>query len=607
MNHKKRPYRFEELETRNLLAGLWQADPNRYDVDGTGFVVPSDALAVINDLNQNGNRQLPVSKPANYQGALCDVNGDGLMSPTDALQIINVLDQVPPTANVDVNLSSSSDLNGDQVVLRPDVVYDIVGSPNSKLLIETLDEDENVIASSSQTLGSSGTASIPKTLSRGLNHLRFTVTNERGFSKSTERLTRVGDAIVGWNAALLEMVRETTNVLSTGVLVKPPPPMVAKYLAMVQGAMFDAINAIRQEYEGYAYTAIASSSASEVAAAASAAYTVSRSLYSTDHEKILWDNTLAEILATIPNDSARSIGIAVGEQAAIAMINRRANDGSSATSNYQTVDQPGRWQPTPPNFAAATLPQWPSVTPFALTSGSQFRPVAPPSLGSAEYATAVDQVMRLGDSDSPVRTQDQTNIAKFWADAGGTATPPGHWNIIASDIAASQQLSLIESARMFALLNYALADAGITSWDAKYTYDLWRPIDAIREADTDGNAATTKNASWTPLLGTPSFPSYTSGHSTFSAAAANVLTELFGSNVAFTTFADPGSTGQWPPSKDVSALASRSFTSFAQAAEEAGISRIYGGIHFSFDNTAGASSGDAVGTWIVDHLLKPKP
>lgn len=603
--HNKR-LSLETLEQRKLLASVWQAVPNRYDVDNTGTVVPVDALLIVNDLSQNGNRQLPISLPNGYSGAYCDVNGDGLMSPSDALQVINVLDQVTATPTIDVNLSAESDLNGDQTVLKSAVVYDLAASANDKVVVEKLNDSNQVVNTANYIVGSDGKLSINQTLDAGLNHFRFTVTNVRGFSKSTERLTRLGDAITAWNSAMLYTVRETTNVLSTGVLVKPPPPMVAKYLAMVHGAMFDAVNAIKQTYQGYAYTAIASSSASDVAAAATAAYYVAREVYPTDHEKVFWDKTLNEVLNTVPNSASKTVGKLVGQQAATFMINKRANDGSSATSAYQTTDLPGHWQKTPPDYLSPTLPQWGDVTPFGLTSGSQFRPAAPPALNSAEYAAAVDQVMRLGASSSSERTTDQTAIAKFWADGGGTATPPGHWNIIASDITASRNLSLLESARSFALINFAMADAGITAWDAKYEYDLWRPIDAIRKADTDGNAATVKDVNWTPLLVTPSFPSYTSGHSTFSGAAASVLSSLFGSNVAFKAWADPGSTGQWPPSSDVSSLASRTFSSFSQAAEEAGISRIYGGIHYSFDNTAGLSSGNSVGNWTVQNLLKPK-
>jgi PAP2 superfamily/Dockerin type I domain len=601
--HKR--FRFEMLESRDLLASVWQAAPNVYDVDTSGVVVPSDALLVINDLDDNGRRDLPVTLPNGFQGPLCDVNGDGRMSPVDALLIINILDQVPATPSLDVNLAAASDFNGDQVVLRPDVIYEVVASPNSMLKVEKLD-GSNVLSSSEIQVGEAGRATLDLSLDQGANHLRFTVKNIRGFTISTERVTRLGDVITQWNSAMLEIIRESTNALSTGILVKPPPPVVAKHLAMVHGAMFDAVNAIQPNYDGYAYTAIANSQASVESAAAAAAYYVAQEFYSTDHDKVMLENTLNEVLATVAEGQEKSIGIAVGQQAAQSMIANRANDGSSATSNYQPVNMPGHWQPTAPSFLPPTLPHWPGVKPFALTSGNQFRPSPAPDLNSTEYAEAVDEVMQLGSVDSTLRTDDQTEIARFWADGGGTATPPGHWNIIAADVLSNSGLSLIEKARVFALLNYAMADAGIASWDAKYAFDLWRPIDAIRKASSDGNSTTTELANWSPLLATPSFPSYTSGHSTFSGAAAAVLTSVLGDDMEFTTWADPGSTGAWPPADDVTLLARRSFTSFTQAAAEAGQSRIYGGIHFNFDNTAGLSAGNGVGNWTVDHILKPK-
>jgi len=203
-------------------------------------------------------------------------------------------------------------------------------------------------------------------------------------------------------------------------------------------------------------------------------------------------------------------------------------------------------------------------------------------------------VKQLGAIDSMVRTPDQTQIALFWADGAGTATPPGHWNLIAEDVAQAKQNTLAQNARLFALLNIALADAGIVSWDAKYFYNFCRPVSAIRNADNDGNPATIGDPNWTPLLVTPPFPSYTSGHSTFSAAAATVLAGFYGTDhITFTS-----------DSENPAAIP-RTFTSFSQAAAEAGVSRIYGGIHWDFDNTQGLASGKRVGQYVLSHLLRP--
>lgn len=213
--------------------------------------------------------------------------------------------------------------------------------------------------------------------------------------------------------------------------------------------------------------------------------------------------------------------------------------------------------------------------------------------------------MQLGGLSSLQRTADQTDIALFWADGGGTATPPGHWNQIVADLILEQGGTLVDRARAFALLNLALADAGIASWDAKYTYELWRPIDAIRDGNLDPNAATAADPAWAPLLRTPPFPTYTSGHSTFSGAADAVLTHLFGDHVTFTSRSDSHSGFTQRPLA-ASQVRTRSFASFSQAAEEAGRSRIYGGIHFEFDNEAGLASGRALGQFVVDNIGLPR-
>lgn len=599
---------FESLEARRVMASDWQSTPNALDVDGSGLVVALDALLVINDINDNGVRQLPATRPQDYTGPLCDTTGDGVLAGIDVLQIINAINDFPDEPVVDVNLSQASDLNADQVVLSSDVTYEGTARPNATLTVERLDGDSIEVITDSAVASATGSFNVPLQLTQPINHFRFTASDPRGRSVSTERIVRLGDAVTSWNAALLKTVRHSTAPSADipGLLIKPPPPMVAKYLAMVSGAMFDAINAVEQQYESYLPGIIQESNASAVAAGAVAAHNVAASVYDNQEALDLWDKTLAEIMATVADGSGKTLGIQVGEQVATAMINNRANDGSSATVSYTPGTQPGQWRPTAPGFTAATLPQWPDVTPFALASGDEFRPTAAPALDSAEYAAAVDEVKSLGDINSTTRTQDQTNIALFWADAGGTGTPPGHWNQIAIDVGLQHGQSLLQNARMMALLNYAMADAGIASWDAKYAYNVWRPIDAVRLADTDGNASTQSNSNWTPLLNTPSFPSYTSGHSTFSSAAAAVLTELFGT-VSFTTMADVGSTGAWPPSDNIAGLQVRSFTSFQQAAQEAGVSRVYGGIHYSFDNTAGLALGNSVGQLVMASLLQVKP
>ena len=295
------------------------------------------------------------------------------------------------------------------------------------------------------------------------------------------------------------------------------------------------------------------------------------------------------------NRIAKRLGVAWGEKVASEIMLWRSTDGAAMPVAYTPGTRPGDWQPTPPAFAPALLPQWGDVVPFGLQSGDLFRPPPPPALNTAAWAADMNEVKRLGAINSTERTADQTIIAQFWANGAGTETPAGHWNRIAHSISDQRGLSLRQNARLFALLNIALADAAIVSWDCKFAYNLWRPVTAIRNADLDGNGATEKVADWTPLLVTPPFPEYTSGHSTFSGAASRVLEMFFGTDrITFTVDSD-GTPGHF-----------RTFTSIAAAANESGMSRIYGGIHFQSANVWGLASGRACGEYVSTRLLQPR-
>jgi membrane-associated phospholipid phosphatase len=270
----------------------------------------------------------------------------------------------------------------------------------------------------------------------------------------------------------------------------------------------------------------------------------------------------------------------------------RATDGSTATVEPPGGSEPpdiGEWRPTPTGFAPYLFPQWRFVTPFAIPSSSFFRPKGPPALNGARYAADYNEVKAIGKSDSTTRTDEQTDIALSWADGAGTVTPPGDWNLIAQEVAGE---NMRQNARLFALLNVTMANAAISCWDAKYTYNFWRPVTAIAMGDTDGNPATdgepwiSGEPVWLPLIETPPFPDYTSGHSTFSGAAAAVLSLFFGTpNIRFSTTSDalPG--------------VERSFPGFLQAAREAALSRMYSGIHFRSANDDGLAAGLAIGAW----------
>jgi hypothetical protein len=224
----------------------------------------------------------------------------------------------------------------------------------------------------------------------------------------------------------------------------------------------------------------------------------------------------------------------------------------------------------------------------------RFLPKAPPALGSAEYARAYNEVKLLGARNSGARTAEQTEIAHFWSDFSYTSMPPGHWHLIAITIAREKNEKLLESARLFALLSIAQADSAIVCWEIKYRHNLWRPVTAIQRANEDGNEATEADSAWESLLPAPPFPSYTSGHSTFSAASGAVLRNFYGTDeIAFSATADglPGVT--------------RTFTSLTQCVDEIGMSRIYGGIHYSFDNLEGKKSGRKIGDFVSWNYLLP--
>jgi membrane-associated phospholipid phosphatase len=398
-------------------------------------------------------------------------------------------------------------------------------------------------------------------------------------SKSNFLPTPEGDAVLDWNQTLLNAVKQD----------KTAPPLASRNMAMVHAAIYDAVNAIEQTGKIYRVEANAPESASAEAAAAAAAHRVLVNLY--PQQTATFDTALQASLAEIPDGVSETDGVNLGQSVADEILQWRSTDGANATVQYTPGTNPGEWQPTPPGFAPALLPQWPNVTPFAMTNGEQFRPAGPPALDSEEYSTELNLVKQLGSSNSTERTAEQTEIAQFWADGGGTYTPPGHWNEIAQDVSLQQGSTLAENARLFALLNIAMADAGIIAWDAKYTYNFWRPITAIQQADSDGNPQTASDPNWTPLLTTPPFPEYISGHSTFSGAADAILTSFFGENINFTT-ESAGLPG-----------VRRSFESFTQAASEAGISRIYGGIHFASANEDGLAAGRALGEYVFDNFL----
>ena len=403
--------------------------------------------------------------------------------------------------------------------------------------------------------------------------------NSSSINRSNFTNHRSGNPVTEWNTILLDAVRTASSA----------PPLASRNMAMVHAAIYDSVNSISKKYSPYRVSIDAPAGASAEAATAAAAHRTLVGLYPAQAGK--FDAALQSSLAKIPDGKAKQDGIALGQQVADQIISSRNTDGITKVVEYTPSTDPGSWVPTPPALAAALAPQWPQVTPFAMTSGSQFRPPGPPALEGAKYAEEVNYVKEIGKIDSLTRTPDQTAIAKFWANGAGTFTPPGHWNQIAEETATLTGQSLEDSARLFALLNIALADAAISCWDAKYEYNLWRPVTAIRQADTDNNPNTTADPQWLPLLTTPPFPEYMSGHSTFSGAADAVMSSVFGSDFGF---ADRG---------DRSVNSLRTYQNFSEAADESGMSRLYGGIHFMSANVDGLSAGRNVGNYVVQNFL----
>lgn len=382
------------------------------------------------------------------------------------------------------------------------------------------------------------------------------------------------DVITDWNNAALDAIRADHTA----------PPIASRSLAILHVAIYDAVNGIARTHEPYLVQSEVPASASREAAASAAAHETLVNLFPASSPS--FDALHFAILSAIPDGPHKTAGVVWGEFVASQILAVRANDGFDAILPPPNGSGPGVWVPTPPAFLPYLLPQWGFVTPFGMTSSSQFRPPGPPSLICERYASDYDEVKRLGAAVGSTRTNEQTQIALFWADGAGTETPPGHWNSIAQILAAAQGNTLEQNARLFALLNIAMADAAICAWDAKYTFDFWRPVTAIGFAEPQLN--------WASFIVTPPFPDYVSGHSTFSGAAATVLPWFFGTNdLPFTTGSDflPG--------------VQRSFSTCMDAAEEAAMSRIYGGIHFRSASEDGLQAGINIGEWAATHYLLP--
>jgi membrane-associated phospholipid phosphatase len=427
-------------------------------------------------------------------------------------------------------------------------------------------------------LGALGTAAV-------LASSAYARTPHRGASpavapKHVVRKIESGQPVIDWNQILLSIVNTPG--------AQPANIQPTRNFAIVHAAIYDAVDAIDRTHEPYLIDIRAPRSASETAAADAAAHTALVGLYPAQQSML--DADYAAELAKVADGPAKDQGVKLGEQVATDLLAIRANDGSSVTPPpFVPGTAPGDFRPTPPNLPTPVFTTWGQVTPFVLDSGNQFRPAPPPALTSDAYASAINEVQSLGSATSTTRTPEQTQIGQFWA-------PPiqNFWNQIAQTVALAHHTDLPTTARLFAALNLSLADSAIAFYDAKYTYQLWRPVTAIRLADTDGNPATVADPNWLPLAGnTPADPSYPGAHSTISAAAATVLGSFFGDRQSFSV-TSPALAG-----------VTRSFDSFSAAAEEAGLSRIYAGVHTRLDHVAGLTLGHDIGNFVLRNALLP--
>jgi hypothetical protein len=393
-----------------------------------------------------------------------------------------------------------------------------------------------------------------------------------------------GNAVLDWNEEALDATR----------LARNPPPLAALLFATYHVAIFDAVNGITRTHHGWLVNDPAPAGADMDAAVASAAYAVLTALWTQTNPRT-FQIAYEKALAAIPDGQAKADGVAWGRKVAEAVLAKRADCGyNKPIPGTYSSTEPGKWRETPPGFRPPLLPYWGKVTPFVMTSPSQFRAPPPEALGSKEYAEELAFVASHGARDDADRTEYQTLCTPFWSDDLGTATPPGHWNVIAQDIARRRNLSVPECARLFALLNLAEADAGISCWETKYYFNFWRPENALRELDPKLNPNIVNKPDFIPNMASPPFPSYISGHSTFSAAGARMISLCIGTDdVDFSVTSDglPGVV--------------HTFKKLSDAQREVGMSRVWGGIHTMSDNLEAQKIGVKVADWVFSHALGP--
>jgi len=384
----------------------------------------------------------------------------------------------------------------------------------------------------------------------------------------------MADAVTEWNE----------KALAAATQAKQLPFVSTRTMALVHTAMFDAVNSIEGRCAPYKFKVSAPAGSSSEAAVVAAAHAVLLSLF--PEQKADLDAAYAASLARIPEGSGKTAGIGVGEEIAVKILALRASDGSDAPNVYKPATTPGAYIPT----ALPIGSHWGNVTPWVMKRGSQFRPAPPPVLNGPVWARDYNEIKDLGAKKSTVRTAEQTDIARFWILAG-----PASWEPIVRHMALTPGRSLIQNARLFALVEIAAADAYIAVFDGKYTFQFWRPITAIRNGDINGNAATTRVPDWEPSIDTPLHPEYPCAHCITSAAVATVLESEFGNGaIPVVTMSSPTAPG-----------VTRKWTRIWDWADEISAARIYGGIHYRNSTVVGQAMGKKIGELAFQNCLKP--
>ena len=413
---------------------------------------------------------------------------------------------------------------------------------------------------------------------------------------------RAQDIVVDWNRIMADTIRADT--------VYQNPGMASRTMAMMNLAIYDAVNEIEPRYQPFYQHDPAPQGASAEAAGIQAAYRVLSSIY-TDQQALL-DSERANLLLTIPDGPAKTTGLKYGDQVGKHVVNLRADDGFDNIVNHIPSGEPGHWEPDPENpDQEAWGPLWGELSTFGIQNTDQFFPPEMPAMTSQQYTDAFNEVISLGAKESTTRTDEQTEIGLFWAyDRLGMGTPIVLFNQILRTIATNEGNDLLDNSKMFAMAATSMADAGITAWDSKFVYDFWRPISGIRRADEDENPDTSPDREWVPLGApggvapdgtiindfTPPFPTYVSGHASFGAAMFEALAEFYGTDaISFEV-----------TSEELSGTV-RSFDSLSAAAAENGRSRVYLGIHWFFDDTKGQEMGVDVSDYIAANYFQVIP